>query len=103
MKKHKLKLNGKEVTPAEFHRHGPIGGDGVAMVSGAYGEAAPLVSDGVGCMKSQVPELRKTIKRHGIQGAEVMDNGQVRFTSRRARRELLRVRGFVDADGGYSD
>lgn len=76
---------------------------GIPMVANTYTEHDPLISDGVGCMKSQVPELRETIRRHGIQGAAVMDNGQVRFTSRKARKQLLKVRGLADADGGYGD
>jgi len=103
MKKHKLILNGKEVTPEEFHRDGPIGGGGVPMVSRAYGEARPLISDGIGCMKSQVPEMREVIQNRNIKGVRVLDNGQLEITSRRGRRELLRVRGLADADGGYSD
>ena len=103
MREHKLKLNGKEVTPAEFHRDGPVGARGVPMVTTTYTDAKPLISDGMGCMKSQVPELRDTIRRHGIQGARVLSNGQIQFTSRRARREVLRVRGLCDSDGGYSD
>ena len=104
MKTHKLRLNGKEVTPAEFHRQGPVGGTGVPMFAGtAYNSAKPLVSEGVGCMKAQVPEMREAIKEHGIVGAHVKDNGQIEFTSRRARRQVLEMRGLHDQDGGYSD
>lgn len=76
---------------------------GVPMIAATYTEHSPLMSDGLGCMRSQVPELRETIRKHGIQGAEVTNSGQVRFTSRRARKELLKVRGLVDNDGGYGD
>lgn len=103
MRRHKLKLNGREVTPAEFHRGGPVGGLGVPMISSTYTDANPLVSEGVGCMKSQVGKLRETIKKRGIVGARVRDNGQVEFTSRRARKELLRVRGLIDNEAGYGD
>ena len=103
MKKHKLILNGKEVTAKEFHRGGRIGAGGVAMVSRAYGEAKPLINEGAGCMKAQVPEMREVIKAHNIQGVRVRDNGQLEITSRRGRKELLKVRGLMDADGGYSD
>lgn len=96
------RINGKEATKAEFERL-PAKPIGAPSVSNTYTEHDPLISDGVGCMKSQVPEMRKTIRQHSIQGAQVLDNGQIRFTSRRARRELLRVRGLCDNDGGYSD
>jgi hypothetical protein len=104
MKKHGLKINGKNVTPEEFHRGGKIGGGGIPMFAGtAYSTAKPLVSEGVGCMKSQVPEMREAILARGIVGAHVKDSGQIEFTSRKARREVLSMRGLIDSDGGYSD
>jgi uncharacterized membrane protein len=54
-------------------------------------------------MKAQVAETREAIRHHGIQGAAVLDNGQIRFTSRRARKDFLRMRGLVDSDGSYGD
>lgn len=103
MRKHKLRLNGKEVTPAEFHRGGRVGGNGLPMGANTYQEHDPLVSDGLGCMKTQVPEMREAIKAHAIQGVRVRDNGQLEITSRRGRKELLKMRGLVDNDGGYGD
>jgi len=98
------KINGNKVTEEEWHAHKGAGLDGSApMGTVAYSESNPLISDGLGCMKSQIPELRDTIRRHGIHGARVLNDGQIQFTSRRARRELLRVRGLCDNDGGYSD
>ena len=47
--------------------------------------------------------MREVIRKHNIQGVKVRDNGQLEITSRRGRRELLRVRGLVDADAGYGD
>lgn len=47
--------------------------------------------------------MREVIKRHNIQGVKVRDSGQLEITSRRGRRELLRVRGLRDEDGGYGD
>ena len=103
MKTHKLKLNGKWVTPSQFHKSGRIGGEGIPLVSSAYSDAKPLISEGIGCMKSQVPEMRDVIRQHNIKGVRVRDNGQLEITSRQGRRDLLRVRGLADADGGYSD
>jgi hypothetical protein len=103
VRKHKLRLNGKEVSPAEFHRGGPIGGKGVAMGTMAYNTAKPLVSEGVGCMKAQVPEMREAIREHGIVGAHVRDSGQIEFTSRKARKQVLKMRDLLDNDGGYGD
>lgn len=97
-------LNGKSVTREEF-----LAGsrtdylNGGYFVPNTYSAHDPLVSDGIGCLKSQVPELRQVIKQHNIQGVTVKDSGQLEITSRRGRKELLRVRGLVDNDGGFSD
>lgn len=77
--------------------------DGPSMTSNTYTEHDPLISEGCGVMKSQVGEAREMIRQHNIQGAAVHDNGQVRFTSRRARKEFLERRKLKDNDGGYSD
>jgi hypothetical protein len=102
----KYKYKGKFVTEQELEKLVPRKPDWLekpAMAANTYTEHNPLVSDGCGVMKSQVGETRDLIKKHGIQGAAVMDSGQVRFTSRRARNEFLRMRGFRDLDGGYGD
>jgi hypothetical protein len=77
--------------------------DAPPMASNTYSEHDPLVSEGCGVMKAQVGEARELIKKHGIQGAQVLNSGQIRFTSRNARKEFLKMRGLVDNDGGYSD
>ena len=76
---------------------------GVPMGTVAYSESKPLISEGIGCMRSQVPEMREVIRQHNIKGVSVRDNGSLEITSRRGRRELLRVRGLADAEGGYGD
>lgn len=100
------KYNGKVVSKAELDKLLPPKEDWLAgppMTSNTYTEHDPLISEGAGVMKSQVKETREAIKLHGIQGAAVHDNGQIRFTSRRARKEFLALRGLNDNDGGYSD
>jgi hypothetical protein len=97
-------VNGKEVTREEFRQGGKDDWlEAPPMASHTYSAHDPLVSDGLGCLKSQVKQLRETIKRHSIQGVEVKNDGQLEITSRRGRKELLAVRGLVDNDGGYSD
>lgn len=99
------KINGREVTKEEWDAHPGAGLHFGAGVLGtvAYREDRPLISEGLGCMRAQVPEMREVIRKHNIKGVRVRDNGQLEITSRRGRRELLRVRGLVDADAGYSD
>ncbi len=76
---------------------------GPFMMANTYRAHDPLVSEGLGCMKSQVPEMRQVIREHNIQGVTVRDSGQLVITSRQGRRELLKVRGLADADGMYGD
>jgi hypothetical protein len=97
-------LNGREVTAEEFRAGAKSDWlAGPPMTANTYSAHDPLVSDGIGCMRSQVPELRKTIRQHNIQGVAVKDNGQLEITSRRGRKELLAVRGLVDNQGSYGD
>lgn len=103
MNKVVYKLNGKVVSKEEFRAGAKPDFSAPPMTANTYTDHDPLISEGMGCMKSQVGELRETIRQHNIQGAQVKDNGQVVLTSRRARKELLAVRGLVDSDGGYSD
>jgi hypothetical protein len=95
------RYNGKRVTRLQFLRGAKA--NGAPMVSNTYRGHDPLISDGIGCMKSQVGEMRDMIRRHGIQGVTVKDSGQLEITSRRGRKDLLRRRGLVDNDASYGD
>lgn len=102
----KYMYKGKVVTEEELDRLVPRKENWLekpSMAANTYTEHSPLISDGCGVMKSQVAEARDLLKIHGIQGAAVLDSGQVRFTSRRARNEFLKLRGFRDIDGGFGD
>lgn len=100
------RINGKVVTEKEWRKHRGVGFDfdgSGPLTFNTYRDHDPLVSEGAGVMKSQVPEMRREIRKRNIQGVKVRDNGQLEITSRQGRRELLRMRGLADADGGYSD
>jgi hypothetical protein len=98
------KYNGRVVTEKELDKLLPPKKlEGPAMTANTYTEHDPLISEGCGVMKAQVQDARDMIRRHNIQGAAVHDNGQIRFTSRRARKEFLERRGLVDNEAGYSD
>jgi hypothetical protein len=97
-------LNGKKVSREEFLAGAT--GEGLKSrprTANTYRDHDPLVSDGLGCLRAQVPEMREFIRRHNIKGVVVRDSGQLEITSRRGRRELCRERGLCDADGGYGD
>jgi hypothetical protein len=97
-------VNGKTVSKEEFGKGGKSDWlDGAPMTSNTYTDHDPLVSEGLGCMKSQVQETRDIIKHHNIKGVKVRNNGQLEITSRRGRKEFMKVRGLADSDGGYGD
>lgn len=89
----------------EVTENSPVSPPSSIPALGAYREDRPLVSNAMGCMRHQVPEMRKVIERHGLSGIRVRDDGAVEITSRgdRGRRGLLKVRGVYDRDGGYGD
>lgn len=100
------KYKGKVVTQEELDRLMPRKADWLespSMVANTYTEHNPLISEGCGVHRSQVQETRQLIEKHRIQGAAVLDGGQIRFTSRRARKEFLAMRGLVDNEGSYGD
>lgn len=100
------KYNGRPVTKEELDQLMPAKPnwlDAPPMAANTYSEHDPLISEGCGVMKAQVAEARAIIAAHKIPGVAVLESGQMRFTSRRARKEWLNVRGFRDQDGGYSD
>jgi hypothetical protein len=106
----KYKINGKYVTKEEWDARPGVGlKGGVPMGTVAYSESKPLISEGLGCIRSEVPKMRAMVREEKIQGVHVLDSGQVAITSRSGRRKLIRVlneiRGcrMVDADGGYGD
>ena len=96
--------NGREVTREQFTtRPRDDWMSSPPMTANTYTEHDPLISDGCGVMKAQVKEAREAIRHYGIQGAAVLDNGQMRFTSRRARKKWLSIRELHDRDGSYGD
>lgn len=100
------KYGGREVTKEELDKLMPKKADwldGPPMTANTYTDHDPLISEGCGVHRSQVAETRELIKKHSIQGAAVTESGQIRFTSRRARKEFLAMRGLRDNDAGYSD
>lgn len=109
MRKPVYKLNGQVITRKKFLSLADAFTPGVPMTANTYRGHDPLISEGLGCMKAQVPKMRRMIKDEGIQGVLVRDSGQLEITSRRGRKKLIRtlseIRGerLCDADGGYGD
>lgn len=103
----RYKINGKYVTTKQWNARKGVGlaAGEVPMGTVAYPVSDPLISEGLGCMRSQVPEMRAAIKKRSIRGVCVRDNGQLEITSRQGRKEVgaMRPTPLHDAEGGYSD
>jgi len=106
------KYNGRVVTQEELNKVLPPKEDWLSapsMTANTYTEHDPLISDALGVLKSQVPQMRKTLEQEKIQGVSILDNGQARITSRRGRNQLMKLltemRGnkYHDIDGGFGD
>jgi hypothetical protein len=95
------RINGKLVSRERWLKN--CRANGIPKPTNTYRGHDPLVSDGMGVLKAQVGEMREAIAKRGIQGVRVKDSGQLEITSRRGRKEVLRMRGFVDNDASYSD
>ena len=67
----------------------------VPTVSNAISQANPLESQSIGVHRSQVQEFNE-MYRH-------KENGNLVMESRKARNEVLKLRGCRDNDAGYGD
>lgn len=68
------------------------------MVNRAY-EVKPLLCRSSACHRDQVAEFNAK----ATAGVHYRDDGNVEYSSRRARREEFKRRGLFDADAGYGD
>lgn len=100
-RKHRLKLNGHEVSARKFFRK-RVGGSGVAMgTSTAYSTARPLKSLALSCHRDQAAEYNAEAKRQGLTGIKWNPNGDCEITSPRHRAKWLRSQRQVDVDAYY--
>jgi hypothetical protein len=76
----------------------------VPMIGGvAISEAKPLRSLGLACHSNQVAEFNQFYRENGIVGASHESDGTCVLESRKARNEVLKLRGLRDNDAGYGD
>ena len=102
-RKHRLFINGREVSRDEFLRK-RIGGSGVAMgTNTAYSTARPLSSLSMSCHRNQADTYNAEAKKQGLTGIVWDHDGDCTITSRRDRAKWLRSQQQHDADGGYGD
>jgi len=69
----------------------------------AISEGTPWKSQSCGCHPTQVKQFNEDMKRHGIQCAHMHNDGTLECTSRKARKNVMKMRGLFDKDAGYGD
>lgn len=76
---------------------------GCAFTSRTFSEDRPWKSRALACHRSQAAEFNRDLEREGIKGARYERDGTFVATSRQARNQVLKYRGFRDNDAGYGD
>jgi hypothetical protein len=64
--------------------------------------AWPLCSTAAGCPPEQIPEMQAALHARGAY-ADFRPNGDIVFESRRHRKQICRILGLHDRQGGYGD
>lgn len=59
----------------------------------------PKICEASGCHKKQVAAEREVIRRHGISGAEVLDDGRMKYHTPNAEKNYLRLYNMHNRDG----
>lgn len=95
-------LNGKEVTKAEFDRAFPdkkMAANGECSLLGWH---KPIASEAMAVHPEQIGEVMERNKKHGVH-IEYLPDGCPKLTSREQRRQLMRIEGYHDNNGGFGD
>ncbi len=94
-------LDGKEVTPEEFEAAFPpkeLGASSGHSTAWSNG----LESDALAVHPKQIEAVMARNKKHGL-NVEYLPDGRPKLTDRGQRRDLMRLEGFHDNQGGYGD
>jgi hypothetical protein len=100
-------LEGKEVTREEFDAAFPAKLDDLLeegqAPDGHRPSAWPMISDALAVHPKQIEQAMERNKRMGVAGVEYLQDGRAVLKDRGMRRDLNRVEGFHDNNGGYMD
>lgn len=75
----------------------------VPMIGNAISPVNPLRSVGLSCHPSQVGEFNEDYRKAGIVHAHHAADGTCVIESRKARNQVLKLRGLRDNDACYGD
>ena len=99
-------IDGKEVTEREFNRAFPSKIEDLlaspTLLPAQTPTCWPMVSEALAVHPKQVEQARIRNRRHGV-AVDYLPDGRAILPDRGARRDLLRIEGFRDNNGGYGD
>lgn len=102
-----FEIEGKEVSEEEYRRKTVSNlkslWEGGPPLIGHTPSCWPMTSTALGVHPSQVKEAMERNKAHGITGVSYDEDGDAILSDRGARRDLMRLEGFHDRNGGYGD
>ncbi len=99
-RKHKLRLNGREVSAREFFRS-RCGGTGVPFITKTFSESTPHSSLSISCHRDTVEAYREVARRHNLTGVSFDNEGNYTATSKRDHAEMLKALQMHNEDAGY--
>lgn len=92
-------LDGKEVPEADFRKAFP---EQEGVPGGHPPSCWPMTSEALACHESQVAEMNERNRAAGV-STRYKEDGTAVIPDRADRRKLLKLEGYHDRDGGYSD
>ncbi len=102
----RFEIEGQEVTEEEFYAATPA--RGVEMLSegkpprGHTAGAWPMLSDALAVHPNQIDAARARNRHHGVL-VDYAPDGRAILPDRGARRDLMKLEGCHDNEGGYGD
>lgn len=96
-------IEGRSATKEEFDAAFPPQPDFLDVPPMSSSASAwPMYSDAMGVHPKQIEEARARNRAHGIQ-IDYLPDGRAILTDRGSRRDLMRIEGYHDNNGGYGD
>ena len=97
-------VDGKEVSREEFDRiFAPKEGYLDEPPAGPSPSGWPMLSDALAVHPKQIQEVMDRNARHGLHVEYNTEDGRALLADRGQRRDLMRLEGFHDNEGGYGD
>lgn len=94
-------IDGREVSKGQFKKAFPdrsLEGNGDCITAWKR----PILSDALAVHRSQIAEVSELYRQQGV-NVDHLEDGRPVIRDRGQRREMMRIRGVHDNNGGYGD